>query len=188
MIRTFSPRARAMSYTSDTAVRQAASGLAVVLGGSRARRPTSDVASDYDLYVYTVREVAGRFFDGHLWGRARKSTNRFWDPATSGAIHPLARHIDIMYRSALSGLRGKSSAFYRVTSFVGIPLLLVQRRSIPKHYLTREVWYQGLQNRCRVAYPEGLRSAVLRKNWPVLRRNHSSYRHQIEVALIAVTL
>jgi len=44
-------------------------------------------------------------------------------------------------------------------------------------------WYQELQNRGRVAYPEGLRRAIVMKNWPVLRRNHSSYRHQIEVAL-----
>jgi catechol 2,3-dioxygenase-like lactoylglutathione lyase family enzyme len=44
-------------------------------------------------------------------------------------------------------------------------------------------WYRQLQERARVPYPEGLRRAVVRKNWPILRRNRSSYRRQIELAL-----
>jgi catechol 2,3-dioxygenase-like lactoylglutathione lyase family enzyme len=45
-------------------------------------------------------------------------------------------------------------------------------------------WYRQLQERARVAYPENLRRAIVTKNWPILRRNQSSYRRQIELALI----
>jgi len=111
--------------------------LAVVLGGSRAAA-TSDVASDYDLYVYTVREVPVDF-RRTLLGRARKSTIASGNPATSGAIHPLAR-ASILCTVRLSGLRGKSSAFYRVMKLrSGIPPVFGTTSFTPKHYLTREV-------------------------------------------------
>jgi hypothetical protein len=47
----------------------------------------------------------------------------------------------------------------------------------------REGWFQQLQQRADVAYPDELRRAVIAKNWPILRRNQSSYRRQIELAL-----
>jgi hypothetical protein len=37
--------------------------------------------------------------------------------------------------------------------------------------------------RARVPYPEGLQRAIVAKNWPILRKNQSSYRRQIELAL-----
>jgi len=40
-----------------------------------------------------------------------------------------------------------------------------------------------LQQKARTPYPEALRRAIVAKNWPILRRNQSSYRHQIEIAL-----
>lgn len=85
-------------------------------------------------------------FDGHFWGRARKSTIAYGNPATSGAIHPLAR-TSILCTVRLSGLRGKSSAFYRVTKLrSGIPPVFGTTSFIPKHYLTREV---GIRD-CRI--------------------------------------
>jgi hypothetical protein len=47
----------------------------------------------------------------------------------------------------------------------------------------REGWYQNLQQKSREPYPEKLRQAIVAKNWPILRRNQSAYRHQIELAL-----
>jgi hypothetical protein len=43
--------------------------------------------------------------------------------------------------------------------------------------------YAGLQRRARVPYPEPLRRAIVAKNYPLLRRNQSSYRAQIALAL-----
>jgi hypothetical protein len=44
-------------------------------------------------------------------------------------------------------------------------------------------WFKQLRDRANVAYPDELRRAVIAKNWPILRRNQSSYRRQIELAL-----
>jgi len=141
--------------------------LAVVLGGSRAAA-TSDVAST--TISTCTRSGKLRRFSRTLVGESAEIDNRFWNPATSGAIHPLAR-TSILCTVRLSGLRGKSSAFYRVTKLrSGIPPAFGTTSFIPKHYLTREV---GIRD-CRIVVAWRIRRAqkcVLRKNWPVLRRN-----------------
>jgi predicted nucleotidyltransferase len=71
--------------------------LAVVLGGSRAAA-TSDVASDYDLYVYTVWEVPVDF-RRTLLGESAEIDNRFWEPGDEWSDPSTGTHIDIMYRS-----------------------------------------------------------------------------------------
>src|SRR5258708_34917885 len=71
--------------------------LAVVLGGSRAAA-TSDVASDYDLYVYTVREVPVDF-RRTLLGESAEIDNRFWEPGDEWSDPSTGTHIEIMYRS-----------------------------------------------------------------------------------------
>jgi hypothetical protein len=43
-------------------------------------------------------------------------------------------------------------------------------------------WYRQLQARARVPYPEALERAIVAKNWPILRKNQSAYRKQIELA------
>jgi hypothetical protein len=44
-------------------------------------------------------------------------------------------------------------------------------------------WYAGLQQTARQPYPAELRRAIVAKNFPILRDNISSYRHQIELAI-----
>ncbi len=44
-------------------------------------------------------------------------------------------------------------------------------------------WYGALQERARCSYPRELQRAILAKNLPVLRKNRSSYRAQIALAL-----
>src|SRR5260370_2446725 len=78
--------------------------IAVVLGGSRAAA-TSDVASDYDLYVYTVREVPVDF-RRTLLGESAEIDNRFWEPGDEWSDPSTVTHIDIMYRSP-EGIEGQ---------------------------------------------------------------------------------
>jgi hypothetical protein len=135
-----------------------------------------------NLYVYTVREVPVDF-RRTLLGESAEIDNRFWEPGDEWSDPSSGTHIDIMYRSPewIEGQierilsRHEASLGYTTSFWYNI----VHSEAL----LDPRGWYQGLQNRGRVAYPEGLRRAVLMKNWPVLRRNHSSYRRQIEVAL-----
>jgi len=47
----------------------------------------------------------------------------------------------------------------------------------------RAGWFAELQRRARRRYPPELRQAIIAKNYPLLRRNQSSYFHQIELAV-----
>jgi predicted nucleotidyltransferase len=155
--------------------------LAVVLAGSRAAA-TGDLASDYDLYVYTLREVPVHFRRA-LLGESAEIDNRFWEPGDEWSDPSTGARIDIMYRSPewieeqLNRVLSRHEAALGYTACFWYNVVHSEALFDPRG------WYQELQNRGRVAYPEGLRHAIVMKNWPVLRRNHSSYRHQIEVAL-----
>ena len=156
--------------------------LAVVLAGSRAAA-TSDPASDYDLYVYTVREVPVSF-RRTLLGESAEIDNRFWEPGDESSDPSSGAQIDIMYRSPEWIEAQVERVLSRHEASLGYTTCFWYNVVHSEALFDPRGWYQGLQNRARIAYPEGLRRAVLMKNWPVLRRNHSSYRHQIEVALI----
>ena len=155
--------------------------LAVVLAGSRAVAK-SDLSSDFDLYVYAVCEVPIEF-RRTLLGENAEIDNHFWEPGDEWSDPSTGAQIDIMYRSPewieeqLNRVLSRHEAALGYTTCFWYNVVHSEALFDPRS------WYQELQNRGRVAYPEGLRHAIVMKNWPVLRRNHSSYRHQIEVAL-----
>ena len=47
----------------------------------------------------------------------------------------------------------------------------------------RAGWFAALQRRAQQPYPAELKRAIIAKNYPLLRRNQSSYLHQIELAV-----
>jgi catechol 2,3-dioxygenase-like lactoylglutathione lyase family enzyme len=155
--------------------------LAVVLAGSRAAA-TSDLASDFDLYVYRLRRVPVDF-RRTLLGESAEIDNSFWETGDEWSDPSTGTQIDIMYRSPewieaqLDRVLSRQEASLGYTTCFWYNVVHSEALFDPRG------WYQELQDRGRVGYPEGLRRAVLMKNWPVLRRNHSSYRHQIELAL-----
>jgi catechol 2,3-dioxygenase-like lactoylglutathione lyase family enzyme/predicted nucleotidyltransferase len=155
--------------------------LAVVLAGSRAAG-TSDLTSDFDLYVYAVREVPCEFRRA-LLGKGAEIDNRFWEPGDEWSDTSSGAQIDIMYRSP-EWIEGQlDRVLVRHEAALGYSTCFWYNVIYSEALFDPRGWYRELQNRGGVAYPEGLRRAVVMKNWPVLRRNHSSYRHQIEVAL-----
>jgi len=129
--------------------------LAVVLGGSRAAA-TSDVASDYDLYVYTVREVPVDF-RRTLLGESAEIDNRFWEPGDEWSDPSTGTHIDIMYRSP-EWIEGQIERILsRHEASLGYTTCFWYNVVHSEALLDPRGWYQGLQNRGRVAYPEGKR-------------------------------
>ncbi len=155
--------------------------VAVVLAGSR-DGGAHDLESDFDLYVYTLHDIAIEFRRA-LIGNAAEIGNRFWEPGDEWCEPSTGTQLNIMYRSPewiedqLNRVLVRHEAATGYTTCFWYNLV----HSIP--LVDPLGWYRQLQDRARVPYPEDLRRAVVRKNWPILRRNHSSYRRQIELAL-----
>ena len=154
---------------------------AVVLAGSRGAG-TGDGESDYDLYVYSEQEIPVTFRRG-LLGDAAEVDNRFWETGDEAVDEATGARLDIMYRSPRWIEEQLDRVLTRHEASVGYSTCFWFNVLHSEALVDREGWYGRLQERARGPYPEALRRAIVAKNWPILRRNQSSYRHQIELAL-----
>jgi catechol 2,3-dioxygenase-like lactoylglutathione lyase family enzyme len=173
--------ARQVAHRLTTAFGELPHVIAVALAGSRGAA-TSDVDSDIDLYVYTLRGVPLEFRRS-LLGIDAEIDNRFWEPGDEWTDPSTGAHFDIMYRSP-EWMEGQlDRALVRHEAALGYTTCFCFNLAYSEALFDPRGWYAELQKRLRAPYPEGLVRAVVMKNWPVLRRNHSSYKRQIELAL-----
>lgn len=154
---------------------------AVALAGSRGTG-ASDGDSDYDLYVYSEQEIQVDFRRG-LLDEGAEIDNRFWEPGDEGVDAATGARLDIMYRSP-QWIEGQlDRVLVRHEASIGYSTCFWFNVQHSEALVDREGWYARLQQRAHEPYPEALRRAIVGKNWAILRRNQSSYRHQIEIAL-----
>jgi len=146
--------------------------VAIALGGSRASERI-DSLSDYDIYVFldaeipldARRDLAARFDPQPEIG------NTWFGPGDEWTDRPDGTAVDIMYwdrtgfecdlRAVIEMHRptlGYSTAFWHTT-----------RYAMPLH--DRDGWFASLQDLATTPYQE------------LRRTTHSSYRHQIELAI-----
>ncbi len=180
-----SSAAKAMSLAKRIAERFAAipEVEAVALAGSR-QSHFADENSDIDLYVYASAivplqqraEVAGAAERAELG-------NSFWEPGDEWVDLETGISVDVMYRTTpwiedqLDRVlrRHEASVGYSTCFWYNV------RNSLP--LFDRIGWFQMIQEKANMTYPQRLKHAVLAKNYPILRKNMSSYRHQIELSL-----
>ncbi|MDX9953430.1 MAG: DUF4037 domain-containing protein [Anaerolineae bacterium] len=157
---------------------------AVTLAGSRTA-DTTDASSDYDLYVYTTmeivpevrRELALAFAD------RLEIDNRFWEPGDEWQDSTTGLHVDIMYRSPEWIEAQLTRVLEQHEASVGYSTCFWYNVRVSRILFDREGWFRNLQARVDVFYPEGLRRAIVAKNWPILRDTHSSYVYQLRSAV-----
>lgn len=157
---------------------------AVTLAGSRTA-DTTDASSDYDLYVYATmeivpevrRELALAFAD------RLEIDNRFWEPGDEWQDSTTGLHVDIMYRSPEWIEAQLTRVLEQHEASVGYSTCFWYNVRVSRILFDREGWFRSLQERVDVSYPEGLRRAIVAKNWPILRDTHSSYVYQLGSAV-----
>lgn len=160
-----------------------ASVWAVALGGSHST-DTADVRSDLDLYVYaeeepslSLRSDLARAFNRPAWlgctafgpgdewpaiGSQPAVDLIYWTPAW--IEEQLARVLD-RYEASV----GYTTCFWHTV-----------RHSVP--LFDRNDWFERLQRRADRMFPDGLRAAIIAKNFPLLRETPFSFLHQLESA------
>ncbi len=160
---------------------------AVALGGSRGSAAVdADAASDIDLCVYTRGDVpleARREIVERAGGATRADLGlAYWGPGDEWLNAATGIHVDAIYFGAAWMEEQIDRVLVRQEASLGYSTCFWHTvlGSIALH--DPGGWFAGLQERCRVEYPEGLRRNIVALNHPVLRGVLPAYANQLEKA------
>lgn len=155
---------------------------AVLLGGSRAAG-LAEAGSDYDLYVYgdpvplaLRRQQLGPLFAQVEWN------NRFWETEDDGVLTD-GSEVELIYRSFDFIESMVAATVEQHQAWVGYTGCFWANLQGSRILFDRHGQAVALQRRFAVPYPEALREAVVRKNFPLLRGALPAYRRQLAKAL-----
>ena len=156
----------------------------ILLAGSYATK-TNDKNSDYDIYIYISKEIAlekrkeitDKFF------RYVELDNKFWEKEDDGILSEGNIEVEIIYReldwieSSLDRTLLKCEADTGYTTCFWSNLI----NSIILYDKNDEL--NKLQEKYRIDYPKKLKESIVRKNYPLLKKQMPAYYNQIEKAL-----
>lgn len=156
---------------------------AVVLSGSRAS-DAADASSDIDLYVY-YREPIVLEVRRQIAAPARRAEirNDFWEPGDEWIDAETGVSVDVMFRHAEWIRERLDGVLNQHWASVGYSTCFWYNVLHSQILFDRQGWFLTLQKTAERPYPHELKRAVIAKNFPILRRNMSSYVHQIELAI-----
>ena len=156
----------------------------ILLAGSHATK-TNDKDSDYDIYIYTSKEIAfekrkeitDKFFS------YIELDNTFWEQEDDGILTEGNIEVEIIYRDLNwidSSLKrtllefqadtGYTTCFW--SNFINSIILYDKNDELNK-----------LQEKYRISYPKELKENIIKKNYPLLKKQMPAYYNQIEKAL-----
>ncbi len=156
---------------------------ALLLAGSRAVE-SDDAESDYDVYVYTTKElpVDTRKAITDTACSYMELNNQFWETEDDGVLKD-GTVIELIYRS-LDWIRGDlDRVLFQHQASTGYTTCLWS------NVLNSRILYDAtgraasLQKRYTIPYPAELKKNIISKNSPLLKQRIPAYYHQIEKAL-----
>lgn len=156
---------------------------AVVLAGSQISG-FADERSDVDLYVYGSG-IVPPLMRGDVPGDARRAEigNSFWEPGDEWIDGETGISVDVMFRTAPWIEDQLDRVLRRHEASVGYSTCFWYNVRNSRALFERSGWFKAIQETADQPYPEELKRAIVAKNHPILRRNMSSYLHQIELSL-----
>ncbi|NKF06573.1 DUF4037 domain-containing protein [Clostridium gasigenes] len=156
----------------------------ILLAGSHATK-TNDKNSDYDIYIYTAKEipVENRKIITDKYCSYMELNNTFWETEDDGFLKEDNIPVEIIYRELawIDGLlnrtlvkceadAGYTTCFW--ANFVNSIILYDKNGELNK-----------LQDKYKIRYPHELKKNIVKKNYPLLKLQMPSYYYQIEKAL-----
>lgn len=159
--------------------------VAVALAGSRTSG-TSNKGSDYDFYVYVqedipldIRKNIAQEFAEHA-----EIGNQFWEPGDEWIDTRSGYGVDVMYRTPQWIEEQLDRILVDHQASVGYSTCFWWNVLTSAPLYEEKDWFKQLQEKVNQPYPEPLKKAIVAKNHPLLRRNISSYTHQLELAIV----
>jgi hypothetical protein len=163
--------------------------VAVALAGSQMAQ-ASDVHSDLDLYICAEAQVLldQRLAIAHRFAGAGSASieieKPFWGPEDAWIDRDSGLGVDLIYWPPRWIEEQLDRVLVHHQASVGYSTCFWYTILRSQPLFDREGWFSRLKQRADQPYPEALRRAVLALNFPVLRRIGSSYRHQLELAIL----
>ena len=156
---------------------------AVVISGSR-KSEFADLRSDIDLYVYLTDDIPLDVRANIAAGSPRAEIgNATWEPGDEWIDAETGTSVDVMYRQVRWIEEQLDRVLVHHQASVGYSTCFWYNVLHSRALFDRSGWFASLQKLAGQSYPRELRQAVISKNYPLLRRNQSSYLHQIELAV-----
>lgn len=156
----------------------------ILLAGSHATK-TNDKNSDYDIYIYISKEITiekrkeitDKFF------KYIELDNTFWEKEDDGILSESDIEVEIIYRELdwIESLLDKTLVEFQAdtgyttcfwSNFINSIILYDKNGELNK-----------LQERYKMNYPRKLKENIIRKNYPLLKKQIPAYYNQIEKAL-----
>ncbi len=166
--------------------------VAVALSGSRTTG-ASNATSDYDFYIYVQDHIPVAIRKAMLLPSHPANTNefaerieldnQFWEPGDEWIDPSSGCGVDVMYRTPHWIEEQLERVLVNHQASVGYSTCFWWNVLTSVALYDQKGWFKQLQEKANQPYPEPLRRAIIAKNYPVLRRNISSYTHQLEVAI-----
>jgi hypothetical protein len=156
---------------------------AVAMAGSRASS-FADGKSDVDLYVYVTADIPldarALIAAGSPYAAIGNTT---WEPGDEWIDGETGTPVDVMFRHTGWIEEQLDRVLVHHQASVGYSTCFWYNVLQSRALFDRRGWFAELQRRANGPYPPELRWAIIAKNYPLLRRNQSSYLHQIELAV-----
>lgn len=158
--------------------------VAVALSGSRTTGASTE-SSDYDIYVYIQDDIPVELREAIALNFAQhpEINNQFWEPGDEWIDLNSGCGVDIMYRSPQWMEAQIEGILVHHQASVGYSTCFWWNILTSAILYDKEEWLKRLQAKATQPYPEALKTAIVAKNYPILRQTLSSYTHQIELAL-----
>jgi len=156
---------------------------AVALGGSR----TSDFAderSDVDLYIYvSAMPTLEQRANAATGARKAEIGNSFWEPGDEWIDADSGISVDVMFRTTPWIEELLDRVLRRHEPSMGYSTCFWYNLRNSRPLFDRVGWFSAIQQKSQQPYPKELKRAIIAKNYLILRKNQSSYLHQIELAI-----
>jgi predicted nucleotidyltransferase len=156
---------------------------AVAIAGSQITN-TFDQRSDIDLYVYIQSDIPLHWRAAIMSNASdRELDNQFWEPGDEWIDADTNIHVDVMFRQVKWIEEKLDQVLNQHQAAIGYSTCFWHNVLHSCVLYDKAEWFHELQQIAEQPYPEGLRRAIVAKNYPLLRQNLSSYMHQLELAV-----
>ncbi|WP_017653858.1 DUF4037 domain-containing protein [Fortiea contorta] len=158
--------------------------IAVVLAGSQTVS-VADNLSDLDFYIYISEEISVeiRTAIAKQFASRFEINNQFWETGDEWIDRQSGLSVDIMYRNPNWIEEQLNSILVKHQPSIGYTTCFWFNVLHSQILFDRTGWFEHLLSIAQQPYPNLLRKAIIAKNYPIIRKNISSYCHQIELAV-----